>query len=156
MDPIEIQRRLEAIAQQLIGLGNEIASAEVSMPESARKKFESGHCLLCEKRLDPKKDNPRGCHSKCYQRVYRAIQRGETTDAEEVTRGNLAPRQQGGRRGWSPYESDARSSTAKVNEGSEELEFVEKAMQSLKKRSAKKAAQRGEKTTRKKGGGANR
>ncbi|MEM7558452.1 MAG: hypothetical protein AAF394_04960 [Planctomycetota bacterium] len=61
------------------------------------KAEEEGLCLACLEKLKPGEAVIRGDHARCYHAIYRAIQRGETTDAQMVAKGMMLEASRGGR-----------------------------------------------------------
>ncbi len=99
MEASQIQSRINAIVAELQSLSNAIGgSADSSAINSeATKKLSQGICFYCEKKLGKQAKISRGCHSHCAQKIRRRIKEGKITDAEAVTTGLWAERQQGGR-----------------------------------------------------------
>lgn len=61
-------------------------------PEGEKHRDEmlaQGRCLGCGEKLNPKDENKRGLHPKCYGAYRRAVKRGETTEKEVVRNGKM-------------------------------------------------------------------
>lgn len=109
MDTGQAKKRIESIILQLVELRDSIASDDSSehspISQEVEEKLENRICLFCGKKIPAKETPSRGCHSKCYQKIRRAVKEGKTTDEMAVWKGQWAPKQQGGRKSESPFDS---------------------------------------------------
>ena len=69
-----------------------------------------GLCYACMKPLSGRV--VRKCHEKCARATYRAIARGEFTDADRVAEGKWAEPEAGGRKPSNPVTIEARQALA--------------------------------------------
>lgn len=65
-------------------------------------------CLACDEPFKPNEKVIRGCHQRCARATYRAIARGDFTDAERVAEGKWLVQEPKGPKPTNPVTIEAR------------------------------------------------
>lgn len=139
MDNQEVNERINSLIAELELLRRVITQGQAIFPRFAEKSVAERRCLDCGLPLGSAKV-VRGCHESCHKRISRAIERGELTDDDAISKGWLTPASGGGR----PRRADTKSGSflAKQQIAAEEsADYVSEASE-LAKFAEKKAALR--------------